>query len=624
MYIEIVIARSNFIMLKDIKLQNIVFNMDLDSNFLYYPELIAKDDHGKNPFCYDPEKSCHILKRYDTASLMTYFNCLQVKRWKKYTDADNFKIKLTAKGKFSVEIYEVYKNSSNVNFNLVLNKVYCADEKSEISIDIPSSEKDLVGFRIIALEDTEVYSGYYTGETEEDNVRDVKISLVTTTFRKQQYIKRNIAQLKKQVLCEGSDLKGHIFVHVIDNERALDTEKYDCEDLKIYPNDNVGGAGGFTRGMIEALELEKKPTHVLLMDDDVMIMSESLFRTYYLLRLVKPEYSGCFLSGAMFDYDLREKQYEDVGYVHKLDASYGPLKPNFDMRFLNEIVDNEGYADRKEENSYAGWWYCCIPVQHIEQKGLPLPVFVRGDDVEFSIRNNPGFITLNGICIWHVGFAGKFNAAMELYQVHRNSFVIQAASGICKDVDFFKRVRTMFWKEITRFAYNNAELLLDSIEDFMKGPDFLEKLNGEQSLKEHNAKNEKLVPLASLGYPHAMTDDPYSYTRLNIFSKVMYVLTINGHLLPNFMLRNHPSVIAFDWFFVPGKNFRRKRLIAVNPNDSTGCLRTINRKRCFALIKRYKKVMNNYKKNHVKVEQQYKEHFSRMTTKEFWKEYLGI
>ena len=611
-------------MLKDIKLQNIVFNMDLDSNFLYYPELIAKDDHGKNPFCYDPEKSCHILKRYDTASLMTYFNCLQVKRWKKYTDADNFKIKLTAKGKFSVEIYEVYKNSSNVNFNLVLNKVYCADEKSEISIDIPSSEKDLVGFRIIALEDTEVYSGYYTGETEEDNVRDVKISLVTTTFRKQQYIKRNIAQLKKQVLCEGSDLKGHIFVHVIDNERALDTEKYDCEDLKIYPNDNVGGAGGFTRGMIEALELEKKPTHVLLMDDDVMIMSESLFRTYYLLRLVKPEYSGCFLSGAMFDYDLREKQYEDVGYVHKLDASYGPLKPNFDMRFLNEIVDNEGYADRKEENSYAGWWYCCIPVQHIEQKGLPLPVFVRGDDVEFSIRNNPGFITLNGICIWHVGFAGKFNAAMELYQVHRNSFVIQAASGICKDVDFFKRVRTMFWKEITRFAYNNAELLLDSIEDFMKGPDFLEKLNGEQSLKEHNAKNEKLVPLASLGYPHAMTDDPYSYTRLNIFSKVMYVLTINGHLLPNFMLRNHPSVIAFDWFFVPGKNFRRKRLIAVNPNDSTGCLRTINRKRCFALIKRYKKVMNNYKKNHVKVEQQYKEHFSRMTTKEFWKEYLGI
>ena len=62
-----------------------------------------------------------------------------------------------------------------------------------------------------------------------------------------------------------------------------------------------------------------------------------------------------------------------------------------------------------------------------------------------------------------MGFAGKFNAAMELYQVHRNSFVIQAASGICQDVDFLARVKGMFWKDITRFAYNNAELLIDSM-----------------------------------------------------------------------------------------------------------------------------------------------------------------
>ena len=36
----------------------------------------------------------------------------------------------------------------------------------------------------------------------------------------------------------------------------------------------------------------------------------------------------------------------------------------------------------------------------------------RGDDVEFSIANNAKFITMNGICIWHMGFAAKFNMAM--------------------------------------------------------------------------------------------------------------------------------------------------------------------------------------------------------------------
>lgn len=611
--------------MKTVKLQNIVLQMNQDANFLPYSELIAKSNDWHTPFIYDPQKKCHILKKYSPADFMTYYNCLQASRWSTYTDVQNFAINLEVKGKFAIEIYEIYKNSSSVNYNLVKNEVYDAEEKQAIKINIPKTDKKLIGFKIASLSDVELYSGWYSGDIEEGSIRDVKISLATTTFKKQEYIKRNIAMLKSQVLCEGSDLKGHLFVHVIDNERALNPDDYNCEDLKVYPNNNVGGAGGFTRGMIEALELAEKPTHVLLMDDDVMIAPESLMRTYYLLRVVKEEYSRCFLSGAMFDYDMREKQYEDVGYVHKSDASYGPQKPALDMRFLRDVLENENYFDKNLNNSYAGWWYCCIPIEHIEERGLPLPVFVRGDDVEFSLRNTPGFITLNGICIWHVGFAGKFNAAMELYQVHRNSFVIQAASGICADVDFFKRIKTMFWKEITRFAYNNAELLLDSIEDFMKGPEWLENLNGEQSLKEHAAKNEKLVPLETLTeYPHAMKDDPYEYKRLSLWSKAWYVLTINGHLLPGFMLRNFPSVIAYDWFFVPGKNFRRKHLIAVNSNDNTGYLRTINRKRCFALIKRYRKVVKNYKKNHTKVEKQYRDHFAEMTTVKFWKNYLGI
>lgn len=613
-------------MLTNVKLQNIVLQMNLDANFLEYPELIAKGgkDSRTTPFCYDPDTKCHILGKYQRADFMTYYNCLQTSKWKQYTEVKNFKINLKFKGKLSVELYEIYTNSANVCFNLTLNKVYNSKNVGEITIDIPDTNKDLVGFRITALEDTELYSGYYSADIDDANIRDVKISLATTTFKKQEYIKRNIALLKEQVLCDNSDLKGHIFVHVIDNERALDPKEFDCEDLKVYPNPNVGGSGGFTRGMIEALHLEKKPTHVLLMDDDVMIMSESLFRTYYLLRLLKPEYQKCFLSGAMFDYDIRERQYEDVGYVHSADASYGPVKAAMDMRDLANVVANENYSYDDIPDAYAGWWYCCIPVEHIEERGLPLPVFVRGDDVEFSLRNNPGFITLNGICIWHVGFAGKFNAAMELYQVHRNSFVIQAASGICDDIDFIKRVKELFWKDITRFAYNNAELLLDSVEDFMKGPKYIENLNGEQSLKDHCAKNEKLVPLSEIPYPCAKQDDPYDYKSLNLFEKAIYVLTINGHLLPDFMLRNYPSVIAYDWFFVPGKNFMKKRLVAVNPRAKMGYVREIDRKHCFELIKRYRLVMDNYKRNHVKVERAYRKHFKKMTTEKFWKEYLGI
>ena len=116
------------------------------------------------------------------------------------------------------------------------------------------------------------------------------------------------------------------------------------------------------------------------------------------------------------------------------------------MFLINEeilVFENDEDVDFHED-SYAGWWYCCIPVKKIDRSHLPVPLFIRGDDVEFSVANHAEFLTLNGICIWHKGFANKFNANLELYMVHRNSLIIQAMSGICKDIDFIKRIQGFF------------------------------------------------------------------------------------------------------------------------------------------------------------------------------------
>ncbi len=609
--------------MKNIKIQNIIMQYNADVNFRYMPELFIQGKRGEvSPLCYDAQKKCHIIKALEIADFNTYFNCLQISKWLEYTSSQSFQLHIVAKGKFQVEILEHYVNSMMPNLNSIKTLSFNNENKEEVIINIDKSDKPLIGFNITALENTEVYSAWYSANVEDNLVTTPRISLVTTTFKKQQYIKRNIERIKQEALFEGSDLKGHLFVHVIDNESALDPKEFDSDDLKVYPNMNVGGAGGFTRGMIEAMELEEKPTHVLLMDDDVLVMVESLFRLYYLLRIVKKDYNQRFVSGAMFDYDFRERQYEDVGYVNKLDASYGPVKPTLDMRDIASLLKNDSVDGKGIANKYAGWWFCCIPMKHIEERGLPLPVFIRGDDVEFSIRNNPGFLTMNGISVWHVGFAGKFNAAMELYQVHRNSLIIQATSGICKDIDFMKRIKTQFWREITRFAYGNAELLLDSVEDYLRGPEYLITLNGEKSLKEHMAKNEILSSGDSIGYPQASSKDVYEYTSLNIIAKIVYMLTINGHLLPNFMLRRYPSFISFDWFFVPGKNFLRQNLVAVNSKDGTACLRRINRKKCFKQIKRYILIMNRYKKCNTGIENQYRQSFAKMTSVDFWKEYL--
>ena len=79
-------------------------------------------------------------------------------------------------------------------------------------------------------------------------------------------------------------------------------------------NKNAGGAGGFTRTIIETKKQEEENglTHILLMDDDVVMQPESIYRTYKILTLLKEEYKDAFIGG-----ECLEQQYvtERIGYT---------------------------------------------------------------------------------------------------------------------------------------------------------------------------------------------------------------------------------------------------------------------------------------------------------------------
>ena len=175
-----------------------------------------------------------------------------------------------------------------------------------------------------------------------------------------------------------------------------------------------------------------------------------------------------------------------------------------EMHLPQSVILNEKiYED--QPNNYAGWWYCCIPRSKFGPDRLSLPLFIRGDDVEFSIANHARFITMNGICIWHMGFVNKFNMPMEFYQVHRNSLIIQAASGVTPDVDYIKRITKFFFIEMNRFNYVGCDLLLDAVEDYLAGPEFIMKPAGEELMKKHSARVKKMVDVRQ-NYPEVCVD----------------------------------------------------------------------------------------------------------------------
>ena len=325
----------------------------------------------------------------------------------------------------------------------------------------------------------------------------------------------------------------------------------------------------------------------------------------------------------MLFYEEMNFLYEDVGFMDH-EGTYGPLKDRVDTRKIEDVLRCEEMI-HEPKNAYAGWWYCCIPMEFVRKDNLPLPVFVRGDDVEYSLRNKAKFITLSGICIWHMGFTNKFNGAMEFYQVHRNTLMLQAASGVCQNADIMTRIRKLVRVNLLRFNYDGAELLLDAVEDYMKGYKFFMKNQGEKLLKEKSQKNEKMEPLSN--FPEAPTK-VYSVYAQDLPRKsletFLYRITYNGHFWPEKWLKKGTVPIAYDWYYTPHRYFFRKRLLAVNPHLKMGAYREMDKKRFFELFNRERKLFSRYKQIHVRLEKEYRDHRKEFTSESFWRKYLEM
>ena len=564
------------------------------------------------------------LRKYSVVDFSTYFNALSVNKWKVFAGLKNPKLHLFLKGEGRIKLIGLNLDNGVANKNIYEVKEFSASEKTEYVFTYPESDDTLCSFEIENLTDGILYEGFYTGEFEND--REINLSIATTTCKKEKFIKRNVKSLYEKILCGTDEFKEHFFVHIVDNGNTLQRSDFpESESIFFHPNHNTGGAGGFARGMIECMHQEKPKsvTHVLLMDDDVIIEPESIYRTYILLRHLKPEYQKRFISGAMLTMENPVIQHEDVGFISE-HGFLGPTKRRYDYNFLVDVIDNER-INPETNDSYAGWWYCCIPIDTIKKNGLPLPLFVRGDDVEYSLRCKPGFITMNSICVWHMGFDEKINVGMEHYQTYRNLLIDQAVSGIVPNTDLMSIVRDFFKNHIYRLDYDSAEIVVKLIEDFNKGPDFIREDYGFEILKSNNALGHKLVHLSELGNPDWGYGDPHLDPYWTIQNKVVFKLTDNGH---RFWINKYKKGILNIPInpseFTPVRCSFRTELVAMDPRSRMGYLLKRDNKRYKALSKRFNKALKYYKKNKAELSAQYRASQKEFVSEEFWRKYLGI
>ncbi|MFM8907554.1 MAG: glycosyl transferase, partial [Actinomycetota bacterium] len=85
--------------------------------------------------------------------------------------------------------------------------------------------------------------------TASSPAHDVRLNLSITTFNRHAYV---VPTVKKVLsLVRGLPmLRGKVRVLVVDNANNVDFGEAPSDDLAVVPNRNLGGAGGFARGLM--------------------------------------------------------------------------------------------------------------------------------------------------------------------------------------------------------------------------------------------------------------------------------------------------------------------------------------------------------------------------------------
>jgi galactofuranosylgalactofuranosylrhamnosyl-N-acetylglucosaminyl-diphospho-decaprenol beta-1,5/1,6-galactofuranosyltransferase len=240
--------------------------------------------------------------------------------------------------------------------------------------------------------------------------------------------------------------------------------------LRYIRQPNLGGAGGFTRGLYEVSAAGgftgAEQADVILMDDDILCEPETVLRLRAFANLtVEPT-----LVGAQMLF-LLNPDYLNVGAeetnLHRLRHGQKVSKA---LRNTSMLKRNQ---ERRVDAGYNAWWTCLIPAEVVARIGLPIPIFFQWDDVEYGLRaREHGFatVTLPNAAVWHADFYWKDFDDWARYFSSRNSLVV---SALHTDLDP-KAVARQLLREIGEYLvgmqYGLAHTTLQGIEDFLQGP----------------------------------------------------------------------------------------------------------------------------------------------------------
>ncbi|WP_321447019.1 hypothetical protein [uncultured Cohaesibacter sp.] len=555
---------------------------------------------------YDTELGTYYCFKESSLLFDGFFNAFPLHCYDLGPD-HKLKIRIKIKGE---GILRMYLAKNEASWEQLIHTLFNHDELETVEFDLPLLDgAGLLFLQVYAKTEVTVVSADYI--IEGPVLNDATITGVITTFKRDDAVQSTSDRLDAYFQ-ENGDIADLFQLLVIDN--GGDTDEISFSRGRVIKNKNYGGAGGFSRGLLEAMEGDLS-SHVLFMDDDATIFPESLRRTLAALRYCKDPKRA--ISGSMITEKHKWMMWENSALFNKRCI---PLHCGVDLREFEKVLFCAFDNQRHQSNRYGGWWYFCFPIAEV--KNWTFPFFVRGDDIYFSLANDFHITTVPGVVSMQEDFSAK-QSPQTIYLDLRNHLVQHLT---------FPMLRHSFWSDLSMlwrffdrynasYHYDSAEAINVAIEDVLKGPDFW---TNDMDMSEKRAqikaltKNEAISRDVDVGQIQLIKNGVGRFRKAHILRK----LTLCGHILPSFFFFGNGRRMPISQRAVPSETFLRPVVATMDSSDKSGYVCKIDRSRYFRNLKRFIKNVRAYAKARNKLIADYERMKDKDLNKGFWQKVL--
>lgn len=447
----------------------------------------------------------------------TYFNLFSLGKWHGAAPLSTLSLVIEAQGRFELRVYHAIPGRS---WELLACALHDLPAQGRLCLDLShfalNTGAGVIFFELRAVEETVLRAARFL--TNDPPLRQPRLGICITTFRREAEVARTAARL--DAFIAGAQLGPQMHAFVVDNGGTA--EIGDLAHVDLVANRNLGGAGGFARGMAEAEAWGFD--HCLFMDDDAAFHMESIHRTLaFLSRAQDPRMA---VAGAMISNTHKWAIWE-AGAT--FDQHCRPQQGGRDLRRRDQVLEMEFQtAAPADPNFYGGFWFFAFPLAAASAR--PFPFFVRGDDVSFSLANGFRTVTLNGVVSFQDDFTEKESVTTHYLDLRSHIVHHLTVERLGQGAWATAKIPLRFLaRSLSRFHYETAAAELLAWRDVMQGPEFF-AANADMAERRQTLA---AITKAEVWGPRAGADLAWRGPKLRgRRAMALLRLTLNGHLLP--------------------------------------------------------------------------------------------